>query len=111
MLTVHVQDVRLDDIFVALSVARVIACVDQSDVVNVERAIGEHFELVLAKLRQVKAVAAPHDRRTRRSRHVALDLDVVADAGHQLVHFQRLVQRHHRDACFYSQGRGKKTQH
>ena len=75
----NLEDVGLDDVFVALGVARVIAGVDETDVADVEGSVREDFELVLAQLRQVETVTAPHDRRTGRSAHVAFDLDVVTD--------------------------------
>lgn len=95
----HVQDVRLDDVLIALSVARVVARVDEAHAVDVERAVREHLELVLGELRQVEPVPAPDDRRRRRSRHVALDLDVVAHARRDLVHLERFVQRDHGHTC------------
>jgi hypothetical protein len=97
---VHGEHVRLHDVAVALRVARVVAGVLQLDAREVEGAVGEHVHLLVRLQRgQVGAEAAPHDRRRRRARHVALDLDVVADARRHVVHLQGLVQRHHRHAC------------
>lgn len=44
----NVKDVGLDDIFVPLGVAGVVARMDETDVVDVERPIREDFELVLS---------------------------------------------------------------
>ena len=97
---VHGEHVRLHDVTVALRVARVVAGVLQLDAREVEGTVCEHVHLLVRLQRgQVGAEAAPHDRRRRRARHVALDLDVVADARRHVVHLQSFVQRHHRNAC------------
>ena len=91
-LTVDAEDVRLDDIFVALGMTGVIAGVDQLDVVDIEGAVGKDLEFVLGQLGQIESVASPDDWRIGRTGHVAFDFDVVADAGREVIHFQSLVQ-------------------
>lgn len=69
--TVNVKDVSLDDIFVPLGVAGVVASVDETDVVDVETAIRKDFELIfgltwwmlVGELTQIQSVTAPHYRR------------------------------------------------
>jgi len=69
--TVNVKDVSLDDIFVPLGVAGVVASVNETDVVDVETAIGKDFELIFSltrwmlvgELTQIQSVTAPHYRR------------------------------------------------
>jgi hypothetical protein len=104
---VNVKSVRLDDVFVALGVAGVVAGVNEPDVVNVKGSVGEDFELVFGQLGQVQSVPPPNDRRCRRSRHVALDLDIVANSGRNLIQFQGFVQRHNRYA--YTREREKRN--
>ena len=96
--TVDVKSVRLDDIFVALSVAGVVAGVNEPDVVNVKSSIGEDFELVFGQLSQVQSVSTPNNRRCRWSRHVALDLDIVSNSGRNLIQFLGFVQWYNRHA-------------
>ena len=92
------EDVSLYDVFVTLGVAGVVARVDESYVVDVQRSVGEDFELLLGELGEVESVPAPDDRWRRWTCHVALDLDIVTDTSRHLVQFQRLIQWHHRNA-------------
>lgn len=68
----NVKDVSLDDIFVPLGVAGVVASVNESDVVDVETPVGKDFELIfgalsrrvlVGELTQIQSVTAPHYRR------------------------------------------------
>ena len=92
----------LDDVFVALGVAGVVSGVNETNVVDVESSVGEDFEFLFCQLSQVESVSAPHDRRRRRSSHVAFDLDIVAYSRRDLIQFQSFVQRHHRDTYLYT---------
>lgn len=91
------KDVSLYDILIALCVTRVVAGVDEAYVADVKSAVGEHLEFIIgAQLRQVKPLAPPNDGRTGWASHVALNFDVVPHTPAELVHFERLVERHHR---------------
>lgn len=79
--TVNVEDVSLDDVFVALGVAGVVAGVNQSNVVDVEGSVREDFEFLFGQLSQVESVSSPDDRRSWRSSHVAFDFNIVTDSG------------------------------
>lgn len=92
----HVKNVSLNDVFVPLGVAGVVSSVNEPNIVDVKGSIGEDFQLLFGQLSQVESVTSPDDRWSRRSRHVALDLNVVADSGRDLIQFQGFIQRHHR---------------
>lgn len=96
-LTVYGEDVSLDDILVPLCVAGVIAGVLQLDPGQVEAAVTEHPHVLFVKGGQVQVIPPPNNRRYRGSRYVALDFDVVAHPGRQVVGFEGLVQGHDRD--------------
>ena len=95
----HMKDVSLYDVFVTLGVAGVVAGVNQSHIVDVERSVGEDFEFFLCQLREIESVTTPYDGWRWRPGHIALDLDIVTDTSRHLVQFERLIQRHHRHAC------------
>lgn len=81
LLTVDGEHVGLDDVLVPLSVASVVARMLQLDPGQVEAAIAEDPHLVLVYGREVQLVPAPNDWGDGAARYVALDLNVVSNAG------------------------------
>lgn len=95
--TVYSEDMSLHDVSVPLSMAGVVACMEELYPGEVEASIGKDSHIILSQQSQVCLVPSPDKRRGRRSTYVTLNLHIVTHPCRKVVRLQGLVQWHHRE--------------